>query len=59
VKLTTHLHLVQRSRISVTIPPLPQYNFMAWCLVKAQVQLYLKGINYFGDLGVDGRIILN
>jgi hypothetical protein len=23
------------------IPPLPQYAFMAWCLVKAQEQLYL------------------
>jgi hypothetical protein len=23
------------------IPPLPQYAFMAWCLVKAQRQLYL------------------
>jgi hypothetical protein len=23
------------------IPPLPQYNFMAWCSVKAQGQLYL------------------
>jgi hypothetical protein len=23
------------------IPPLPQYAFMAWCLVKAQGQLYL------------------
>jgi len=24
-----------------TIPPLPQYACMAWCLVKAQAQLYL------------------
>jgi hypothetical protein len=24
------------------IPPLPKYVFMAWCLVKAQGQLYLK-----------------
>jgi hypothetical protein len=24
-----------------TIPPLPQYAFMAWYLVKAQGQLYL------------------
>jgi hypothetical protein len=22
-------------------PPLPQYTFMAWCLVEAQGQLYL------------------
>jgi hypothetical protein len=27
-------------RMSVAIPPLPQYAFMAWCLVKAQGQLY-------------------
>jgi hypothetical protein len=34
VKPTTHLHLVPRSRIRGAIPPLPQYAFMAWCLVK-------------------------
>jgi hypothetical protein len=34
VKLTTHLHLMPTSRMSGTIPPLPQYVFMAWCLVK-------------------------
>jgi hypothetical protein len=27
--------------MSGTIPPLPQYAFMAWCSVKAQGQLYL------------------
>jgi hypothetical protein len=27
--------------MSVAVPPLPQYDFMAWCLVKAQGQLYL------------------
>jgi hypothetical protein len=27
--------------MSGAIPPLPQYTFMAWCLVKAQGQLYL------------------
>jgi hypothetical protein len=26
-------------------PPLPQYAFMAWCLVKAQGQLYLYHIS--------------
>jgi len=36
VKLTTHLHLVARSRMHGTIPPLPQYAFVAWCPVKAQ-----------------------
>jgi hypothetical protein len=34
VKLTTHLHLVPRSQMSGAIPLLPQYIFMAWCLVK-------------------------
>jgi hypothetical protein len=34
VKLITHLHLVPRSRMHGAIPPLPQYVFMAWCLVK-------------------------
>jgi len=24
-----------------TAPPLPQYNFMVWCSVKVQGQLYL------------------
>jgi hypothetical protein len=28
-------------RICGAIPPLPQYAFMEWCLVKAQGQLYL------------------
>jgi hypothetical protein len=27
--------------MNVAIPPFPQYAFMAWCLVKAQGQLYL------------------
>jgi hypothetical protein len=27
--------------MSGAIPPFPQYAFMAWCLVKAQKQLYL------------------
>jgi hypothetical protein len=33
MKLTTHLHLVPRS-MRGAIPPLPQYVFIAWCLVK-------------------------
>jgi hypothetical protein len=41
VRLTTHLHLVPRSRMRGAIPPLSQYAFMAWCLVKVQKQLYL------------------
>jgi hypothetical protein len=36
VKLTTHLHLVPRSRMRGAIRPLPQYAFMACCSVKAQ-----------------------
>jgi len=34
VKLTTHLHLVPMTRMCGAIPPLPQYIFMAWFLVK-------------------------
>jgi len=37
--LTTHLHLVPRSRMRGAIPPLLHYAFMAWFLVKAQGQL--------------------
>jgi len=29
------------------IPPLPQYAFVAWCLVKAQGQIYL----YLKEIG--------
>jgi hypothetical protein len=36
VKLTTHLHLVLRLRMRGAIPSLPQYVFMAWCLIKQQ-----------------------
>jgi hypothetical protein len=41
VKLTIHLYLVLRSRMLRAVPLLPQYAFMAWCSVKAQVQVYL------------------
>jgi hypothetical protein len=34
VKLTTHFHLVPRSRMHRAITLLSQYVFMAWCLVK-------------------------
>jgi hypothetical protein len=34
MKLNTHLHLVPRSKICGAILPLPQYVFMALCLVK-------------------------
>jgi len=34
VKLTTHLHLVPKSRIRAAILLFPQYVYMACCLVK-------------------------
>jgi hypothetical protein len=34
VKLTTHVLLVQRSRMNGTVPPPPQYVFKVWCLIK-------------------------
>jgi hypothetical protein len=36
--------------MSGAILPLPQYAFMAWCLFKAQGQLYLYLLNYSIDL---------
>jgi hypothetical protein len=41
VKLTTHFNLVPKSRMRGTIPPFPQYTFMAWYSVEAQGQFYL------------------
>jgi len=41
VKLTTHLHLVPKSKNAWNYTSTPQYAFMAWYLVKAQEQLYL------------------
>jgi hypothetical protein len=35
------LNVMPRSRMHGAIPPFPQFAFMAWCLVKAQGQLYL------------------
>jgi hypothetical protein len=40
VKLTTHLHLVPMSRIHGAIPPLPQYDSVAWCSVKQKSTNY-------------------
>jgi len=40
MKLTTHLHLVPRSRMSGAIHPFSHY-FMAWCSVKTQGHVYL------------------
>jgi hypothetical protein len=39
MKLTTHLHLVPRLRKGGAIPPLPQWIFMVWCLVKYRYNL--------------------
>jgi hypothetical protein len=42
MKLTTHLHLVLRSKNVWSYTSTPQYAFMAWCsLKKAQGQHYL------------------
>jgi len=39
-ELTTHLHLVSRSRMRGAVHPLPQYAIMAWCSVNLLL-LYL------------------
>jgi len=39
VKVTSHLHLVPRSRIRGAISPLFRFALMAWCSVKAQGQV--------------------
>jgi hypothetical protein len=41
MKLTTHLHLVPRSKNEWSYISTPPYVFMAWCSVKAQGLLYL------------------
>jgi hypothetical protein len=41
MKLTTHLHLVPRSKNAWSHTSTPQYAFMAWFLVKIQGQIYL------------------
>jgi hypothetical protein len=43
-------------------PPLPQYVFMAWCLVKPRDTKSwwenLKGRDHSEDIDIDGRVIL-
>jgi len=39
-KLATHLHLLPRLRMRGAIPPLPQYVFMVWCLIKQDIRLW-------------------
>jgi hypothetical protein len=41
MKLTTHFHLVLRSKNTWSYASIPQYTFMAWFSVKAEGQLYL------------------
>jgi len=47
MKLNTHLYLMPRSRMCGAVPPLPQYVFMAWYIVKhgdtLTFYLYLDG----------------
>jgi hypothetical protein len=45
VKLTTHLHLVPRSRMRGAIPPLLQYVFMARCLDPGVTLSYLLEVS--------------
>jgi hypothetical protein len=41
VKRNIHLNLQPRFRMRGAIPPLPQYVFMAWCLIKHRGELCL------------------
>jgi len=52
VKVTTHLHVVPKSKNACNYTSTPQYAFMAWFLVNAQGQLIQE------DLGVGVRITL-
>jgi len=47
--------------MSGAIHPFPQYAFMAWCLVKAQGQLYLylHQLQRLHSMEVDGKMIMN
>jgi len=56
VKLTTHLHLVPRSRMCGALSPLPPYFSMAWCLVKYRIHLRCNSAGYgLGDRGFESR----
>jgi hypothetical protein len=48
VKLTTHLHIVPRSRLRGAIPLPPEYAFTAWCSIKkiTGTSLPLKSSEY-------------
>jgi len=53
----SHLHLVSRLRISGTIPPLPQYVFNVWYLVKYRdkftLLLLLPCAGLFGNQSIN------
>jgi hypothetical protein len=50
MKLTSHLHLVARSRMRGAVLPLSQYAFKAWCSFKKKLRdnftltLYIHGL---------------
>jgi hypothetical protein len=50
LKLTTHLHLVPRSKNVWIYTSTPQYASMGWCSLKAQGQLYLFQFNFMFHL---------
>jgi len=43
MKLTTQPHLVLRLRMHGAIPPLTQYVFLTWCLIKQWIHLHRVG----------------
>jgi hypothetical protein len=55
VKLTTHFHLVVRSRMRGAIPPIRLYVFMAWCSVKHRDCSSNKSTNLGGNLKLKNR----
>jgi hypothetical protein len=57
VKLTTHLHLVARSKNERSYTSTPQYAFMEWCSVKAQGQLYLLPLIHKNNMEIVVRVI--
>jgi hypothetical protein len=51
VRLTTHLHLVARSKNEWSYTSTPKYVFMELCSVKAQVQINLYILSDFSPRG--------
>jgi hypothetical protein len=57
VKVTTHLHLVPRSRIHGAIPPLPQHAFICGAHLNFRDDftfIFYYIVDYSEDLSVDG-----